>query len=78
MDEDQITSIFLLLLGGIGSIWTVITIANDTSSSNLLGRYTYRAPFTEHEITVIIFLIVSIVFVAIGLALLSNNKSSKK
>ena len=65
----------LLILGFIGIIYSIITISNDTSK--FFGGYTYKSPFTSHEITTIMILIISITILIIGgiLLLLTFKKT---
>lgn len=79
MKISKILGILLTVIGAIGEIYALMTINSDKNASILYGRYTYAAPFTEHEITFITIAAVSAALLVLGLIMLlikkkENNK----
>jgi hypothetical protein len=71
MTSNKKTGIVMVIFGVIGKLYSLITI-----NSELNVRYTYSAPFTEHEILVILAGIVSIGLLIAGVALISSKKGA--
>lgn len=56
----MIVSYLCIVLGIMGSIFMVTFIGQDT-------RYTYTPPFTDHEMTMLFFLVVCVALAAAGI-----------
>lgn len=67
--------IFMTVLGAIGSISTLLNIANDP-------YYTYTAPFSKHETTMMTLFFISFIIFCVGLVILilsyMKNKNQNK
>ncbi len=61
---NKVLAIILTVLGGIGEIYSLMTINSD---KNALFGYSYTAPFTEHEIFFIALAVVSAILLVVGL-----------
>ncbi len=72
MSTKRIIGIILTVLGGVGILYCIMTILEDTSG--WLFRYTYAPPFTDHEITVISILVVAIISTISGIIMLCNKE----
>ena len=73
MSSGKIAGIIMAIIGAIGDIYAAITIANDTSG--WFSRYTYTAPFSQHETTMITIAVVSGILLIAGIFILfSNNR----
>lgn len=70
MSSKRVAGVLLTVLSAIGILYSIFTISNDTSG--LIG-YTYSAPFTTHETTILTTLGVSVVVLIIGLVLLLSK-----
>lgn len=57
---NMVIGYILTFLGCFGSAFSFVTISND-------HRYTYRAPFTDHERTMITILVISIIVLVAGI-----------
>ena len=79
MNTAMIIGIILTLLGGIGGIYSVVTIINETAGKGTLGFvvYDYSIPFEPHERTVIIILVAAILLIIFGIAFIANSNSNK-
>ena len=53
----------LFLLGGSGSYGTYVYISNDR-------RYTYSAPLTDHEVTMIATFVICLIIAAVGVIIM--------
>ncbi|MGM9670860.1 MAG: hypothetical protein ACI3XD_04715 [Oscillospiraceae bacterium] len=72
MSSGKIAGIIMAIIGAIGDIYAAITIANDTSG---WFGYTYTAPFSQHETTMITIAVVSGILLIAGIFILfSNNR----
>lgn len=79
MNTATIIGIILTLLGGIGGIYSVFTIINETAGKDTFGLvvYDYSIPFEPHERTIIIILGVAILLIIFGIAFIANGNSNK-
>lgn len=73
MSSRGIKGLVFTVLGLLGGFYAITTYASDTS--RLFG-YTYTAPFTSHEVTVIAVGVLSVIFFIAGLCCL-GDKSDK-
>jgi uncharacterized membrane protein YvbJ len=56
-----------LVLGVVGLIYSLATISSDTSGNWV--SYSYRSPYSDHEIMTIAILVLSIIAVIVGMAI---------
>lgn len=64
-------------LGAIGGFYSMITIQNDMHPQNLWdGAYSYKAPLTSHESTMIMLAVASAVALLVGIVMIVRNKKS--
>ena len=64
-------------LGAVGSVYSLITIQNDMNPRSLWeGAYTYSAPLTSHEITMIALAVVSVIALVAGIVMIVKSKKS--
>lgn len=73
MTSNKKTGIVMIIIGIIGGLYSLITIDSELNSE-LNVVYTYSAPFTEHEIFVILAGIVSVGLLIAGFFLISPKK----
>lgn len=71
MTSNKKAGIVMVIISSIGVLYSLITI-----NSELNVKYTYSAPFTDHEIFVIFVGIVSLGLLIAGIALISAKKDS--
>lgn len=65
------------ILGGIGTLMSVITIIGDMSEGGFLSyHYTYTPPLTGHEIFMIMLMIISLATLIIGILSVLKNRDS--
>lgn len=67
MSSGKVAGFIMAIIGAIGEIYAAITIANDTSG---WFGYTYSAPFSQHETTMITIAVVSGILLVAGILVL--------
>ena len=73
MEKQFLVGLVALVLGIVGVVYSWITISSDMGY-----RYTYKPPLTNHEITMIAVLIISIIVAIAGGITLRLKKNGKK
>ncbi len=64
-------------LGAVGSVYSLITIQNDMNPQSLWDvSYTYTAPLTSHETTMIALAAVSVITLVAGIVMIVKSKKS--
>lgn len=70
----SVAGLIYLILGSLGAIFSIFTIIDDRSG--FLG-YTYKPPFTGHEVGILLILGFSLLFIFLGILCIIAEREKK-